>query len=270
MRRQRWFALAISIMVVVGVSACSSDAGTTANGSPVTVSPSPATTPSVTPSTPAPESVSATPTVTVDSSNGDSLVKQVTGSDLDVSSALPDSVVDKSAATEQYVSATTQQAANYWADDWCHYYTSNGVLYGDVCVKSSVDAQGRIFADTYLIYQYSQTAAGHTGALLRFLNVSSPNWVIYHDFNNPIFDQVIYAAYPASAQAATAENMIYYMTTSDGRTAWYKANEVVFVVPGSSIQQGRVLASDPSITVQSYSLYAQYNKNLQRIPGSSY
>jgi hypothetical protein len=264
MRHQRWYVFVVGILFVVGAAACGNDTGSTAGGSPT-----PTASPSDTSSTSASASATATPTVTVKGSNGDSLVKQVTGSDIE-SSALPDPTVDKSAATEQYVSATTQQAVNYWAADWCHYYTSNGVQYGDVCVKSAVDGQGRAVANTYLIYRYNPSAAGHAGELLRYLFVGSPNWVIYHDFNNAIFDQVIYAAYPASAQTVTPDNTIYYMTTSDGRTMWHKATEVVFTVPGSSIQQGRVPAYDPSITVQSYSLYAQINKNLRQIPGSSY
>jgi hypothetical protein len=111
----------------------------------------------------------------------------------------------------------TPAGQNYWATDWCHYYVSRGTWIGDVCVRVAVDGRGQTVPNLYNLYRYP--GAGRAlGDPVRQISATDARYTIMRNLEDPFFNIVQWARWPAGTQPMTAT---LELEVVDGRTNTY-------------------------------------------------
>lgn len=185
------------------------------------------------------------------------------------SGELPKNLTTSREANLRVVEGTT---ANYWSDDWCHYFVGNdGITYGDTCLRSKPNGAGGAVPNQYLLYRYDPNAVGSLGPALMEFYTGYAGYTTYRDLTNPQFNQVAWVSFPTAMQI-TADNMLVGVYNANSQLVWYRVSDLQGQpLNGSNTgtaqnYPARVPSWDPSITVWSNPMLS----NVYNIPTGMY
>ncbi|HEY8992916.1 MAG TPA: hypothetical protein VIM37_03665 [Candidatus Microsaccharimonas sp.] len=261
--RRRVIAVALGLLFVSGIAACSqqtpSHQGTTVAHATQSAAPSDATT-----------NASSTGLFGNDANlgKGTPTTKAVTEAP-QTEPQPPQEFVQGSYTTN------TDLTSTYWASDWCHYFVgTDGQTYGDSCARAALDANGNASNVLFLIYQYDPTKQDKLGTLALQLYTGYQGYTTYRNLNDPLFNQVQWAAFPTGVTAITADNFMVSFLDANGQLLWYTTQQILDMAAAArtnaGVPQATVPAWDPAITVWSYSMITSINNRIADIPSAAY
>ncbi len=154
--------------------------------------------------------------------------------------------------------AVLQPPANYWASDWCHYFVgSDGITYGDTCLRAKSNGSGGSVPNQFLLYRYDPTAAGLLGPATMEFYTGYAGYTTYRDLTNPDFNTVAWMTFP-TGQPLSVDTILVGVFNANNQLIWYRfadllasASNGTGTAPNSPL---RVPSSDPAVTVFSYGL----------------
>ncbi|HEX7483590.1 MAG TPA: hypothetical protein VF281_00400 [Candidatus Saccharimonadales bacterium] len=276
---KRRVVLIIGLLVATSMAACSDTSAQPEQTKTTTTSqtPSNATTPSETKSSTASPSSAGT---SIDASPRDRF-EDMTG--LNDETPKAESVGEAPNAELQPVSDivmgeytnNTSLTATYWASDWCHYILgTDGVTYGESCVRAALNADGTASSVQFQIYRYDPTRVEKLGDMVLELYTGYPGYTTFRDLTDPTFNQVQWAAFPTGIANLTADTFMVSFLDANGQLVWYSTQQILNMAAtaraNANIPQATVPAWDPAITVWSYPIISSINNQIASIPGAAY
>jgi hypothetical protein len=99
--------------------------------------------------------------------------------------------------------------ADYWATDLCHYFAWGGSWWSDMCLRATLDAEGRALPNTYSDFQ--NLGDGQYGRELFRMDFNDPNRVAFAVVNDYVGQWYV-------VDKATSSQILGY--TQDGTPTW--------------------------------------------------
>ena len=165
----------------------------------------------------------------------------------------------------------TSLTATYWAADWCHYFVAtDGVTYGETCVRSAPTANGTASPDHFLVYKFDNTKVENIGPMVLELYTGYAGYTTYRDLTDPVFNTVQWAAFPTGIANLTADNYSVGILDVNGQLVWYTLQQILNMGAtaraNANVPQATVPSWDPAITVWSYPMISSINNQIANIP----
>ena len=236
---RRYSVLACILGATVSLAACSSTVASQVTASPVAITSSPATT--------------ARSLVTTSQLTSQTPVAGVTVS------AIP----GRNAASAKQPRAThappvqdvkfdtgglsdpTPTDNGYWATDYCHYHVTDGVTYGDYCMRNDLDANGNAVVGLYGIYAYPYPP----GVELYQFDTTIAGFTVYRDLSNALFNTVKWMAWPPNT-VLTYDNISVQLADSEtGQNVWLTINQVIQAASENDVARYGFTQTEPVTTL---------------------